>query len=68
MGKWLLSLFHQHEFEKTGFKERIGYAQDGQPIRYSVRIYTCKHCGKRIFIDGRNDKKARVIKGEMNDE
>lgn len=43
-------LFCKHEYEKIGFREEY----DGK-IRYSIRNYRCKKCGKNTWIDARNN-------------
>lgn len=51
MKEKLKRLFCRHDYRKVGF-----YEQQENGIRYSVRIYRCKKCGKEIHVDGRKDK------------
>ena len=43
-----MKLFCKHEYEKIDYYEKVEHG-----IRYSVRIYKCKKCGKEIHVDGR---------------
>ena len=45
--KW----FCKHVYEKIDYYEQVEHG-----IRYSVRIYKCKKCGKEIYVDGRKDR------------
>ncbi len=49
-GKMFFATFHKHKFEQIGFAEEIK-----NNLRYSIRLYQCKICGKEIWVDGRND-------------
>ena len=62
MKKWLSSLFCRHEFIQVGWFESM----DGN-IRFSMRRYRCKRCGKERWIDGRNDRfeKIQTLKEEI---
>lgn len=51
-----MKLFCKHAYERYGFYE--SETEDGG-IRYSMRIYKCKKCGKEIYVDGRKDKYAK---------
>ncbi len=52
MKKWIFQLFCRHDFIQSGWFE----SSDGN-IRFSMRRYRCKHCGKEIWRDGRTDGK-----------
>jgi hypothetical protein len=41
---------HKHEYVKIGFRQ-----VSNNYIRYSIRKYKCKDCGKEIEVDGRFD-------------
>lgn len=43
-------LFCRHDFEQVGWREAV---EDG--VRYSERLYECRKCGKKAWIDGRKD-------------
>lgn len=49
-------LFCRHEYWKVGSYEDY----DGS-VRYSVRHYICRNCGKSIWIDGRLDNIAHNL-------
>ena len=55
MKKWLISLFCRHKFVKVGWFE----STDGN-VRFSMRKYRCKRCGKERWVDGRNDRFDRI--------
>ncbi|MFE8701141.1 hypothetical protein ACFYKX_11100 [Cytobacillus sp. FJAT-54145] len=48
--KVIALLKHKHEYTKVGFRE-----VDNGYVRYSIRTYQCKTCGKEIEVDGRFD-------------
>lgn len=62
MTKWLKrkldKLFCKHEYEKIGYDE-----VEEHNLRFSVRYYRCRKCGKEICVDGRIDTvmKDRII-------
>ena len=49
--KWLIQLFCPHNWDKIGW-----YEANHPYIRYPIRIYRCRKCGKQIEVDGRYDK------------
>lgn len=44
-------LFHDHKYEKVGFK-----VVEGRYSRWSVRQYECQICKKTVWVDGRFDE------------
>ena len=46
----LKKLFCKHDYKKIDFRE-----EEQDNIRFSMRLYRCKKCGKEIWIDGRKD-------------
>ena len=48
-------VFHRHDWYKTGFHQDC---EGG--VRFSVRHYKCKVCGKEIKVDGRYDVYAKA--------
>ena len=46
--KWIKKLFCWHFYTKIGFR-----VEDNGYVRYSVRQYRCKKCGKIIWVDAR---------------
>lgn len=46
----LKKLLCRHDYERFGFRE-----EEHNNIRFSMRLYKCKKCGKEIWVDGRND-------------
>ena len=56
MKKFFKNLFCKHDYYQTGWDEAMDYKYN---MRYSIRYYTCKKCGKQIEIDGRYDTTSR---------
>jgi hypothetical protein len=48
--KKLKKFLCNHDYRKIGFHE-----EEENGVRYSVRTYKCKKCGKEINVDGRKD-------------
>lgn len=46
----LKQLFCKHDYEQYGFR-----VEEQNNIRFSMRLYKCKKCGKEIWVDGRKD-------------
>ena len=46
--KILKKWFCKHDYEKVGFRE-----EEQSNIRFSMRLYKCRRCGKEIWVDGR---------------
>lgn len=51
--KKLRQLFCRHEWKKIGFFEGLDEARN---VRYSVRRYECRKCGRISHQDGRRDR------------
>lgn len=49
----LRQLFCRHEWKKIGFFEGLDEARN---VRYSVRRYECRKCGRVSHQDGRRDR------------
>lgn len=54
MIKWIENKLHRffcsHEYEKIGYDE-----VEENNLRFSIRYYRCRKCGKEISVDGRID-------------
>lgn len=48
--KILKKIFCRHNYEKICFRE-----EERNNLRFSMRLYKCKKCGKEIWVDGRKD-------------
>lgn len=46
-------VFCIHSYVRAGFRQ-----EEENGVRYSIRHYKCKHCGKMVYADGRCDKYA----------
>lgn len=58
--KLLSKIMCKHQFEKIGWDE-----VEENNIRFSVRYYQCKKCGKIVTVDGRYDpfmERRRVVR------
>lgn len=53
-----MKLFHKHDWYQTGFEHTVDKTRN---IRYSIRIYRCKACGKLIKRDGRRPAPKRTL-------
>ena len=69
MTNFLEQLFCRHEWEKTLVSQEI---DEDRNIRYGLRRYVCRKCGKTSIQDSRNDhlaeKAVHTVKGSANDD
>lgn len=48
----LKKILCSHNYEQINWREEY---DNHTNIRFSMRLYKCKKCGKEIWVDGRND-------------